>query len=378
MSDISKRILLYKSLEKLRENPLIVYITSSRIGVPGLMASDMLEELTDQIEKIPEDQEEVDFLIESSGGDPLVAWRAISLLRTRFKKINVLIPNIAFSAATLLALGADEIVMGKYACLGPIDPQIMVKNQQDGSEKKFAYEDVLSLFRFTKKEVGLTEQKYAQKIFELLSEKVEPIALGFAMRASSLSYEIGVKLLLTHMSSATGKTKAREIAKRLNKNFFSHGHALYRKEAKKYGLKIVNASEEEDDIMWKIHKSLNKDLETNKPFNLITEFFSNPAGNQYLKSSPVVSIPAGANPQLVNQIFTQHIQAQLQQSSPDVEIEVKVALLESVRLSLEYKEKAKILVVRTIDLKHIARAVVLKSGWCKIKMPKIKIIKKSN
>ena len=90
----------------------------------GLMAPDSINELTDQIQAIDgEEHEAIDLLIESIGGDALTSWRLISLLRTSFKKVNVLVPHSAFSAATLLALGADEIVMGRYGCLGPIDPQ---------------------------------------------------------------------------------------------------------------------------------------------------------------------------------------------------------------------------------------------------------------
>ena len=368
MGEIEERIELYKSLEELRGNPLIVYITSSRIGASGLMASDMLEELIDQIQVIPEDKDEVDLLIESSGGDSLVAWRVISLLRARFKKVNVLIPNIAFSAATLLALGANKIVMGRYGCLGPIDPQIFVKNK-DGKDKNFAYEDVLSLFKFIKKEIGLTEQKYIKKVFEILSENVEPLALGLAMRASSLSDQIGEKLLFTHMNSSEEKTKVKEIARKLNKSFFSHGHALYRKEAKEYGLKVVEATDEEEVIMWNIHKSLNIYLETNRPFDLVTEFFTSQNGSQYLQGPPIVSIPSGANQQLINQIYAQYIQNQLQQTPPDIEAEVRIAMVESTRLASEFKQKMKIFVTRTIDFNHIARPVVLESGWSKIQIP---------
>jgi ClpP class serine protease len=63
----------------------------------------------------------------SNGGDPIVAWRAITLLRERVEQIGVLVPQAAYSAATLLAMGADEIVMHPNGNLGPVDPQILVK-----------------------------------------------------------------------------------------------------------------------------------------------------------------------------------------------------------------------------------------------------------
>ena len=122
-----ERIDLYKAIEKLRGKPLIVYVTSSRPGpgASGLMAGDVIHEFANQLLKIPNDVEEVDILIVSNGGDATVAWRVISMLREKFKRVSVLLPYAAFSAATLLALGADEIVMHPFSNLGPVDPQLI-------------------------------------------------------------------------------------------------------------------------------------------------------------------------------------------------------------------------------------------------------------
>jgi ClpP class serine protease len=53
-----------------------------------------------------------------------VPWRLISLFREYAAKVAVLLPYRAYSAATLLALGADEIVMHPFAEMGPIDPTV--------------------------------------------------------------------------------------------------------------------------------------------------------------------------------------------------------------------------------------------------------------
>jgi len=42
------------------------------------------------------------------------------------ESFNVIVPNFANSAATMLAIGADKIIMGTNSELGPIDPQIAV------------------------------------------------------------------------------------------------------------------------------------------------------------------------------------------------------------------------------------------------------------
>ena len=39
-------------------------------------------------------------------------------------KVTVFVPIYAMSGGTLLALAADEVVMGEFSVLGPVDPQV--------------------------------------------------------------------------------------------------------------------------------------------------------------------------------------------------------------------------------------------------------------
>src|SRR5690349_11990236 len=145
---------------------MIVYATSTRQGLNAQMAGDAIREFIDQIDAIPSSVEEVDLLISSLGGDPLTAWRIMSLLRGRFRRVGALVPFNAFSAATLLALGADEIVLHPHASLGPIDPQI--RTIDNGQQVQFAYEDVGAFLKFLTDDVGLTEQSYIAPILDKL------------------------------------------------------------------------------------------------------------------------------------------------------------------------------------------------------------------
>jgi len=65
---------------------------------------------------------------------------------------------------------------------------------------------------------------------------------------------------------------------------------------------------------------------------------------------------------LMSAIF-QSIQQQLTQSIPDVTRELKIAFLESVHLSSQFKVKAKILVQRTPDLQFRGKMIELEKGW---------------
>ncbi|HOI59795.1 MAG TPA: hypothetical protein PKU93_00560 [Candidatus Pacearchaeota archaeon] len=359
---IKTRLELYKKLEEKRGNPLIVYVTSQRMGARGGMAADVIDQIIDQIEALPSGKKEIDFLIESTGGDGLVSWRAISLLRSVVDKINILVPHSAFSAATLLSLGGDEIIMGKYGCLGPIDPQITI-TKKDGTTQQFAYEDIVAFINFAQGEVGLTEQEYKESAFKILCETVEPSALGFSNRSSKLSVSIAEKLLQSHMSTAEEKARAKTIADNLNKKFFNHSHALGRDDAKSIGLNVKEPEKNVEKLMWEIHKDFEEDFQTRKAFNPLSEFLSESGAEIYLQSPPPLNISSSINQQLLIQIVQQHIQTQLDANVPEVIREIKHAAVESLRVASQFISKNKIIVSRTPDLNFTCNMIQLKSSW---------------
>ena len=71
--------------------------------------------------------EELDLVIQSSGGDIHAAYQVMMLLRqhmTSGGQITACVPRRAASAAMLLCLGADNIQLGEAGTLSPLDAQI--------------------------------------------------------------------------------------------------------------------------------------------------------------------------------------------------------------------------------------------------------------
>jgi len=260
--DLANRIERYNEIEEYRSRPLIVYATSTRKNVRAVMAGDAVRWFIDQINLI-QTGNSVDILLHSTGGDALAAWKIMSLLRERFDHVAVLVPYMAFSAATIFALGADEIVMHPYASLGPIDPQIHV--QQDGERRAFSFEDVGAFLRFLVDEVKLSEQPYVSSVVEKLFTVVDPLHIGGAKRASELATDVGERLLLTHMTSPEEKGRPREIAENLNKSFFSHGDAVSRRRARSLDLKIRDDDPELEALMWSAYLEIEEYLKMRKP-----------------------------------------------------------------------------------------------------------------
>jgi hypothetical protein len=69
---LKTRLPLYQKIEGHRKRPLIAYVTSKRQGVEASMATDALPYLIEQLDELPQDATELDFLIVSLGGDPMV------------------------------------------------------------------------------------------------------------------------------------------------------------------------------------------------------------------------------------------------------------------------------------------------------------------
>jgi ClpP class serine protease len=75
------------------------------------------------IKDTPEDMP-IDFVIHTPGGLVLAAMQIARAIEGHKAKVTVYVPVYAMSGGTLIALAADEIVMGEFSMLGPIDPQI--------------------------------------------------------------------------------------------------------------------------------------------------------------------------------------------------------------------------------------------------------------
>ena len=70
------------------------------------------------------DQETLSLVLNSRGGSIEYAFGIAKAIRGRCQELEVLVPDIAKSAATLIALSADRILFGKFGELGPMDPQV--------------------------------------------------------------------------------------------------------------------------------------------------------------------------------------------------------------------------------------------------------------
>ena len=68
-------------------------------------------------------------ILHTPGGMAEAAQTIVDYLRSKFDNIDVVIPTYAMSAGTMIALGCDNIIMGRQSQLGPTDPQLLIGNR---------------------------------------------------------------------------------------------------------------------------------------------------------------------------------------------------------------------------------------------------------
>ncbi len=271
---------LIEKLQVARGDRLTVaYITSTRQGHEIQIADDAFRVMYEHLEAGRElAKNGVDLFIYSNGGSGTVPWRIVSLIRQYCKKkeFSVLVPSHAFSAATLIALGANNIVMHKMGCLGPIDPSVTnIFNPPHplaaGQLAPISVEDVTAFFKLVKDDVGITHEDELVQALIALTDKIHPLAIGNVQRHHNQSRLMARRLLNLHMDESE-QHEIEKLIDNLKSNLFYHGHPISREEAKNdLKLKVEEPTGEVETIMWDLYRQYEDDLKLREPFNVLRE-----------------------------------------------------------------------------------------------------------
>jgi len=187
-------------------------------------------------------------------------------------KFNVIIPYRAHSAATMIALGADEIIMTDKGELGPIDITIgsgPYNPTEKNSDRRLpvSVEDVTGYFSLLEK-IGCKRSLEKIKGFEQITQQVHPLVLGTVNRLLNQTNLVALRLLNTRQTPLRESTN-KKIVKKLSAEIFSHRHTIYRKEAKdQVGIEFIRMAEDfkiEDDC-WNLYKEYESMFSFHEPF----------------------------------------------------------------------------------------------------------------
>jgi ClpP class serine protease len=209
------RLKLIEEIEKLesgtmRKKKAAVVAHVAREGGAGSLESVDIPVLGNMLRSIG-DVYCLSFILQSPGGDGTVVETMVAMCRAQCKHLRVILPSRAKSAATMIALGADEIVMGPTSEMGPIDAQVPVVIEgllRYVSAQSFIDARASLLKQYDE---AITNKKDAQPILQMLASLDIPF-IEECQRMMDFGRDVVRKLLSKHML-AKEKDKDKKIDK---------------------------------------------------------------------------------------------------------------------------------------------------------------------
>jgi hypothetical protein len=247
--------------------------------------SDDVLSVLKEIGKIDSEKENtaINLLLNSNGGDIYAAYKIINIIRERCQYFTVVIPLFAKSAATLMALGADRIVMGAQSELGPLDlptehpiAEGRMMSSLDAVRPIEYLAGVASdlgyrLGGLIRRKIGLSRRdsieialQFASDYIAPIISKLDPLIVNECYRELDIAGHYARELLSRYML-ANKKNKdemAQSIAHQLVWGYPSHEFAICINEAKRIGLEVCHCSEYPQwNNLWETFQLLNQEAE---------------------------------------------------------------------------------------------------------------------
>ncbi len=279
---------LIQEIEKEYGFNIIIYMDFSSAIMP-----DDIAYFQEMLYKIP--YETALFLIlYSNGGDLDAADNILKLIRnhTKDKEFTVIVPERAKSAATLLCLGSDKIIMGDTSELGPIDPFIPVATQNGWVWR--SAQDIIDMIEEINKNgllpayipllanYDIATVISARKAIERAKKCANEWLSNYMCKdnPNPINCNLEKKSTTCFNNSNDSCNSAAHIACNLGdaNTWLSHGHAINYDKAMKLGLKIEYRNKEDVlwDKIWQLYISYfpekqfyNKIFESNDVYNPI-------------------------------------------------------------------------------------------------------------
>jgi hypothetical protein len=199
------------------------------------------------------------------------------MFREFCREFSVLIPYKAYSAATMLALGADQVIMGRKAELGPIDPTLERMAKEDSASlppQNISVEDVNSYISFIRERANINDQLALAQVVSKLVDSITPLTLGNVDRMNSHIRLVSRKLLSSRHKKME-EEKITSIIDTLTEKIYFHGHAIGRKEANEIGLPVKEAPEKLETVMWQLFLEYEEHLKLDDPIDLMVTLNQN-------------------------------------------------------------------------------------------------------
>ena len=222
------------------KRPLLIYATDffnpQKAALAGNEISIILSDkdgIVEAIRKLPKGP--LDIILHSPGGSLEATESIVDILRMKFNDIRIFIPNTAKSAATMMALSADEIYLASSAELGPIDPQMVYR--KDSGLNQSPAQAIIDQFESAQKDLSKDANKLPAWIPIL--PMYGPSLYQDCKNAINLSKNIVRSWLVQYMFKSLPKKRDRVNRARKVVNYFS-SHKKLKSHARRIGLSEID------------------------------------------------------------------------------------------------------------------------------------------
>lgn len=267
---VAKRKTLFKQIEKSRKSKVLLYVTGDRRGMETQVHPEVIDFFSEHLDAIfPTGK--ISLILYTRGGSTLAAWNLANLIRMFCDDFEIIVPQKARSAGTLMCLGADRIVMTKQATLGPIDPSLQsalapqIPGAPPQARAPVSVEAVKGYLDFVKLNIGIKSEAALVQVAIDLANKVHPLVLGEIFRAQG-QIQFLANELLSHQ--VKDKDKKKKIINFLCSESGSHDYTINRREGAALGLNIEKASQPLYELLSELNKTIHADMELGVPFRV--------------------------------------------------------------------------------------------------------------
>jgi Serine dehydrogenase proteinase len=196
-------------------------------------------------------QTRIYIFIKSDGGHGQASLRIVNLLRKYCNELVALIPLECASAATMMALGADEIYMGPMAYLTAVDTSLTHDlspvDNRNNDKVSVSLDELNRVIKLWKKE----KSDESDNPYKSLFAYVHPLVIGAVDRADSLSIMICKELLSYHI---TDEIKVEKISQTLNSKYPSHNYPILLEEVQNIGLNVKPMVREVNGLLLELNE----------------------------------------------------------------------------------------------------------------------------
>lgn len=208
-------------------------------------------------------------LLNSPGGDALAAERIINICRNygTHDDFSVIVPKMAKSAGTMVCLGAKDIGMSRTSELGPIDPQILIKDEKGNPVKYQAAHEVIESYEELIQQANNTKGRIEPFLQQL--NRFDARDIRSIKSAQALSESIAISSLkrgcFKNLSVPQIKQKIKPFLDPQHTKV--HGRPIYHDTAKNCGLPVSLFDSESEiwQIVWKLYVRMNYYVSNHAP-----------------------------------------------------------------------------------------------------------------